>query len=281
MTRFRKGVGRVASRRARAGMRIDVGHLWLRRGRIDKAIDQLTRAHQDLATTADLELLAMARCRLAEARLLTGAVDEAGRLAATAIDTARQAASPWALPQALAVALRHARVTSDLGRLRRLVDDATVLWRRHRADPHAASLGVQLSLGLLELGAEDEAATTLRIASALAPEDPHDRLILALARVATQARAGRLDIRAAERILERARALDLQHLVRISLGFAIRWSKPGRHRQLQRYIQQARKVGDHYGACWLGVASEGGSAPRRQARRLGYLAMAAGRPLPA
>ncbi len=281
LTRFRRGVGNQAGRRAKAGMRAVVGHFWLRRGQLDKAIEQLVRAHQDLAATSDLELLALVRGRLAEARLLAGAVDEAGRLATTAIETAARSDSRWAQPQVLAVGLRHARVTADLGRLHRLVEDARHLWQRHRADPWAAPLGAQLSLGLVELGADDEGQAILGAATALAPEDPHDRIILALARAAIHARQDRLEIDAAMRMVERAQALRLDHLARVSLGFTTRWSGTAQHRQLTRLIRQARSAGDRYGACWLGVASEGGSAPLREARRLGFLAMAEGRAMPA
>lgn len=277
----REQLGAGQGRRVRAGLRAAVGHLWLRRGEVDKAIDQLERAHQDLARTEDAEALAQVLAHLAEARLLGAEVDEAGRLAADALRTADQARSAFASYEAMRVALRQARVAGDLGRIGELCDRGQDLLLQRPSDPWGASTAAQLALGRAELGDEAASQRWLRVAVELAPEDPFHRQSVRLARLALGARRRELDPAAASKLVQASHLLGLDHLARLSAAFTLRWTGSATGDPVAAMIKQARAAGDRYAASWLAIASEADPHALRKARGLGFLAMATERALPA
>ncbi|MCK6507576.1 protein kinase [Myxococcota bacterium] len=268
-------------RRVRAGLRAAVGHLWLRRGEVDKAVDQLERAHQDLALTQDAEALAQVLAHLAEGRLLGGEVDEAGRLAADAVRTAEQARSAFASYEAMRVALRQARVAGDLGRIGELCERGQDLLMRRPTDPWGAASAAQLALGRAELGDDTGSDRWLRVALELAPEDPFHRQSVRLARLALGARRRELDPAAAAKVVQSSKHLGLEHLARLSAAFMLRWTGSAQGDPVGTLIKQARASGDRYAASWLAIASEADPTAIRKARGLGFLAMVEDRPLPA
>lgn len=277
----REVAGDRAGRRVRAGLRGEVGYLWLRRGAIDKAQTQLERAHHDLAPTGDRELLALVRAWLAEARLLGGDVDDAGRLAAAALETAASARSNLARPAAMRVALRHARASGDAPRLSALLAEAHELLDAHPDDRRLEALLAQAALAHFELGDPRSADQLLARARALPGEDTYERIVVRLAELAIQARSGALRPDDALQLVAEAEANGLDHIARIAVGFTIRWTASTQARSLPQLVRAARASGDRYGACWLAVATEADPSALRQARTLGFVAMAAGRAMPA
>jgi len=269
------------ARRVRAGLRGEVGHLWLRRGEVSKAIAQLERAHQDLAMTADAEHLALVRARLAEARLLNGDVDEAGRLAVDALQIATEARSSFAELEVRRVALRHARVTGDLSRLGELVYRTERWLAALPADPWRAPVAAQLALGFVELGLPAQAEHWMGQAEELRPEDPYQSLQVRIARLAMSSRSNDTLSAHGLELGQEASHLDLGHLARLAAGFSVHLGSSARGVSLHELVRAARAAGDRYAASWLSVAGEHDANAIRGARALGYLAMSDGRALPA
>ncbi|NOY27091.1 MAG: hypothetical protein GXP62_14580 [Oligoflexia bacterium] len=271
----------AGTRRTQAGLRAEAGHFWLRRGQIDKAIDQLERAHQDLALTKDAELLALVCAHLGEARLLGGEVDQAGRLVRDALRTAKQARSAFATQEALRVGLRHAHISADIGRLGELVSLAQDLLLQRPLDPWGAAMAAQTALGHLELGDRDAARRWLTHASKLAPEDPYHQQLVRLAQLAFQAGTHDLEPTATAQLAATCRQLGLDHLSRLAVGFTVRWTGKPENTHSSSLLLDAQRDGDRYTACWLSLTPGSKTGAVRNVRALGYVAMAAGVALPA